>query len=323
MKKPAILLLFLVLGCTNLAGNSTKSIPREFSQDIEVYFCPRDSCSTNLANFIAGAEKSVHCALYDLELKDVISALHEKSKYMDVRLVIDNDNVEELNGSGVRIDDSKQFTHNKFCVVDGKAVWTGSFNPTNNGDNYNNNNAVVLYSKYLADNYEEEFEELWNLNFGDGKRVKHATISLNNIKIENYFCPEDECEKRIINVLRTAEQSVYFMIFTFTSEPIADALLFLEDVDIKGIFEKRQAGSKYSQFNRMKDFGVDVRVDSNPRTMHHKVFIIDEKIVITGSYNPTKAANTKNDENILIIYDEDVSGKYLDEFNYLWLNKTI
>ena len=113
------------------------------------------------------------------------------------------------------------------------------------------------------------------------------------------------------------------MIFTFTSEPIGDSLLFLENVTLKGVFEKRQAASRYSQFGRMKDFGADVKVDTNPKTMHHKTFIIDEKIVITGSYNPTQAANTKNDENVLIIHDEDISQKYLDEFHYLWENKTI
>jgi len=93
MKRLAIFLLFLVLGCSNLAGSSVKSVPREFSQDIEVYFCPRDSCGAELVEFILGAKKSVHCALYDLELENVISALHEKSKYLDVRLVVDNDNI--------------------------------------------------------------------------------------------------------------------------------------------------------------------------------------------------------------------------------------
>jgi phosphatidylserine/phosphatidylglycerophosphate/cardiolipin synthase-like enzyme len=322
MKKFAIFLLFLVLGCSNLTGNSVKTIPREFSRDIEVYFCPRDNCGERLVNFISNAKTSVHCALFDLEIEGVISALAEKSKYLDVKLVVDGDNLDELNGRGIRFDDSKQFTHNKFCVVDGNAVWTGSFNPTYNGANYNNNNVVVFYSKYLAENYEDEFTELWNLNFGSGKRVKNSVVYLNNIKIENFFCPEDYCEARIANTLNKAKHSVRFMIFTFTSEPIGDALLFLEDVDIKGIFEKRQRG-RYSQFERLKDFGLDVWFDSNPKTMHHKVFIVDEKIVITGSYNPTNAANTKNDENILVIYDKGIARKFLDEFNYLWQDKTI
>ena len=52
--------------------------------------------------------------------------------------------------------------------------------------------------------------------------------------------------------------------------------------------------------------------------MHHKVFIIDENIVITGSFNPTESADKRNDENILIIHDSIVAGKYLGEFDRVW-----
>ena len=52
--------------------------------------------------------------------------------------------------------------------------------------------------------------------------------------------------------------------------------------------------------------------------LHHKVFIIDEEIVITGSFNPSMNGDTRNDENILIIHDQDIAEKYLQEFGYLW-----
>jgi phosphatidylserine/phosphatidylglycerophosphate/cardiolipin synthase-like enzyme len=317
MRKFALFLLIFILGCSNVSN-----IPTEFNNEIQVYFCPRDNCSQHLSDFISRAVISVHCALYDLDLDVIISTLAEKSKGIDVRLVVDNDNIGELDGNGIKIDNSNQYTHNKFCVVDRKSVWTGSFNPTHNGDTYNNNNVLIFYSEYLAKNYEDEFSELWNLEFGSGKRVVYPVIYFNNMKLENYFCPDDNCEARIIQTINNAKQSVYFMTFTFTSESIADALLFLENVTIKGIFENRQK-SGYSQYPRLKGFGLDVRVDTNPKTMHHKVFIIDEKIVITGSYNPTKAANEKNDENILIIHDEGIASKFLEEFNYLWKEKTI
>jgi len=48
--------------------------------------------------------------------------------------------------------------------------------------------------------------------------------------------------------------------------------------------------------------------------MHHKVWIIDGKTVITGSFNPTKAGNEKNDENLVIIHDKEIAGQYLEEF---------
>ncbi len=107
------------------------------------------------------------------------------------------------------------------------------------------------------------------------------------------------------------------MTFSFTHEEIADAILF-KDVDIKGIFETTQAGSKYSQYHRLKDFGLDVKKDKNKYNMHNKVFIIDNKTVITGSFNPSSNANKNNDENILIIHDKDIASNFLEEFNRIW-----
>ena len=90
-----------------------------------------------------------------------------------------------------------------------------------------------------------------------------------------------------------------------------------KDIEIKGIFEKSQGGSKYSQFKRLEDFGMDVIKDSNPYNMHHKVFIIDNRTVITGSFNPTKNGDLRNDENMLIIHDERIAGLFVEEFNHL------
>jgi len=63
---------------------------------------------------------------------------------------------------------------------------------------------------------------------------------------------------------------------------------------------------------------MDVKKDSNKYNMHHKVFIIDNETVVTGSYNPTSSGDEKNDENILIIHDKGIAKKFLDEFDRVW-----
>jgi phosphatidylserine/phosphatidylglycerophosphate/cardiolipin synthase-like enzyme len=68
----------------------------------------------------------------------------------------------------------------------------------------------------------------------------------------------------------------------------------------------------------LDEAGIDVIWDENPKTMHHKFFIIDNTTTITGSYNPTKHANTANDENILIIHNENISNAYVNEFYEMW-----
>ena len=108
------------------------------------------------------------------------------------------------------------------------------------------------------------------------------------------------------------------MSFTFTNEEIADALVNKENLDIKGIFDSQQSSNKYSQFTRLQEFGIKVRKDSNKYKMHHKVFIIDNQTVVTGSFNPTFSADTKNDENLLIINDKKIASAFLREFDSLW-----
>jgi hypothetical protein len=98
-----------------------------------------------------------------------------------------------------------------------------------------------------------------------------------------------------------------------------------EGVKVKGIYETRQA-SQYCTYDTLKTAGANVIYDGNPKTMHDKFFVIDGQTVITGSYNPTKQANTENDENLLIIKDSSIAKTYEGEFNKLfsmWSNPSV
>ena len=254
MNKALILfmLLFFISGCSKLgiSGHSVKekAIPAETSQEPIVLFCPRDNCTKALVSVINLSQEYVHCAFFDLDLNEVIKIAGEKSKNTDVRLVIDNDNNNGLvSGDSVRFDSQNQLSHNKFCVIDGYIVSTGSFNPTQRDAYYNNNNLIIFSSRYLAENYENEFNELWNGYFGEGGKVEYPVVYINGNKVENYFCPDDKCSEKVINALNSAKESIYFMTFSFTKEDIADAILFKNNIDIKGVFDKTQSGSKYSQ----------------------------------------------------------------------------
>jgi len=274
---------------------------------MEVYFCPEDDCREHLLDLLQDAEDYIHCAFYDLDLTEIIELLKEKQDEIDVKLVIDKKNSDKV--SGVNFVENKgtnQLMHNKFCVVDGNRIFTGSFNPTERGNFKNKNNMLIVYSKYLADNYESEFQELWDRNFGSGNRVKY-TVVLNDKKIENYFCPEDDCSKHVIDNLKGADNEIYFMTFSFTHDKIGETLIekHKEGLEIKGIFEKF-GKSKYSEYYDLENNNVDVKWDEYSYFIHHKVFIIDNRTVVTGSFNPTKAGDEKNDEN--------VAEKYLEEF---------
>jgi len=312
-----VVILILVSGCSINANVILEEIPEESIQ-VSAYFCPRDSCENVTINSIKNAQNSLHCAFFDIDSKNIINAISKKSHSADVKVIVDKNNYEgQIKGPGIKIADSKQYMHNKFCIIDNKIVMTGSTNPTNNDLNINNNNIVIIKSEYIAENYEDEFDELWNGVYATGDKVKYNKVGSDNLIIENYFCPEDNCRDKVLESIRNAEKSVYFMTFSFTDEDIADEVLF-SNLETKGIFEALQAGSQYSQFDRLRGFGIDVKKDKNKKNMHHKVFIIDNETVITGSYNPTGSGNLRNDENIVVIHNRQIASRFLEEFEFLW-----
>ncbi len=87
---------------------------------------------------------------------------------------------------------------------------------------------------------------------------------------------------------------------------------------VRGVFERQNAGGTGSAFSRLRQGGVDVLEDGNCYILHHKVIIIDERTVITGSYNFTGSAERDNDENLVIVDDAALARAYLDEFERVY-----
>ncbi|MEM4244678.1 MAG: phospholipase D-like domain-containing protein [Candidatus Nanoarchaeia archaeon] len=286
------------------------------SGKIDVYFCPEERCNEKIAEQINKATRSVYCAIYSVNDNEIIKALKEKD--VEKGLVTDKNNKEEISGiKTVKNYGTNQLMHNKFCVVDHYTVITGSYNPTKSEAN-NTNNLLIIRSKYLAENYEEEFKEVYNKQFGEGVKVKNPVIYLNSRRVENYFCPEDECSKKLLKELKGANKSITFFTFSFTDKDIAQELIkkHNEGIKVEGLLEKTQK-SDYDQFDELKDAGINVGWYEKKYKLHDKVFVIDEKIVITGSYNPTENADKRNDENIIIIEDSSIAKKYVERFKTL------
>jgi len=319
-----IVLLIIVLLLSGCAEKPTgkvveQQVVKETSNPMEVFFCPENECREHLLNLLQNANNSIHCAFFDLDIPEIIDTLKQRQINIDVKLVVDGRNSNESSEiNHVENSGKGGLMHNKFCIIDGNTVFTGSFNPTENDNFYNNNNIVIVYSKYISDNYENEFQELWNKKFGQGGKVKYPTIYLNDKKIENYFCPEDSCSSHVIENLKEAKTEVYFLAFSFTHDGIGQTLLDLNNkgVRIQGVFEKTRQ-NEFSEYYNLNN-SINVKWDEYKYVMHHKVFIIDNKTVITGSFNPTESADKSNDENVLIIHDEDIAKKYLKEFDQIW-----
>jgi len=146
----------------------------------------------------------------------------------------------------------------------------------------------------------------------------------NKKSVEAYFCHQEDCGGKLGDEIRKANENVYFMSYTLTNGRVASELIIKsnEGVEVKGIIESMNINGKGSKYELLRFQGIDVKKDNSSGLMHHKVFIIDKKLVVTGSFNPTEAADEKNDDNMVIIRDEFIAEEYLKEFNRLYFSGT-
>lgn len=303
--------------------------------EIKVYFAPCAALhpfgiDDALFKLLKGATRSIHAALFEVQLEaaaDLLIAQHQAG--IEVQLVSDTDYedrpaIQACIRAGVPVvfDDRSSFMHNKFCVIDGERVWTGSTNITENGMYRNDNNAVLVRSRKLAENFSGEFAEMFERHkFGrrSPRKTPHPQLTVDGIRVECYFAPEDDVRDEIIAEIRDADNTIDFMAFAFTSEDIAKAMAarIKDGVRVRGLFEARQAGSKYSRDDFLTKRGARIQEDHNPYTMHNKVIVVDDETVITGSYNFSQSAETKNDENVVIIHSPDIATRYRKQFESL------
>jgi phospholipase D len=140
-------------------------------------------------------------------------------------------------------------------------------------------------------------------------------------QIEAYFSPGGHCTEKIIEAIDSTKSSIYVMAYSFTSLPIAHALVRAHerDVEVKILIDRSQLKAKCSQLHFLSQQGVAIYIDPAVGIAHNKVMILDEQYVLTGSFNFTHAAETKNAENILLIHDPNLARVYRDN----WETRTV
>ncbi len=141
--------------------------------------------------------------------------------------------------------------------------------------------------------------------------------------IEVAFSPNGNVTAVVVNAINEAQKSIRVQAYTFTSAPIAKALLAAQKrgVDVKVILDKSQETEKYSSVKFFADNNIPVKIDHDFAIAHSKVMIIDDINVITGSFNFTKAAEEKNAENILVIRgNKELAGYYIKNWEWRWEN---
>lgn len=313
----------------------------ENSAPFQVYFTDpyaasaptqRGGIDEDLIGAIDDAQKTIDIAMLNINLNGIGEALvRAQRRGVQVRLVMDSaaldGNVPRLLlGEGIPVigDRRESLMHNKFLVIDGSEVWTGSLNLTLTGVYEDHNNMIRIRSSRVAENYTVEFNEMFVEDlFGDNLRAAtpNPRLTLDGRQVEVFFSPDDGVLQHLLQLVQNAHSSIQFMAFSFTSNALADAMIerAQDGVQVQGVFDSDQVDSNQGgEFERFLQTGLDVRRDRLPGQMHHKVILVDNQIVETGSYNFSNSAEKRNDENIVIIDDPRLTSLYQAEFEKIF-----
>jgi len=237
--------------------------------------------------------------------------------------------------------------HNKFVIFDANHsdpnrpwVWTGSTNWTvAQIDGPDQNNAIAIQDQALTLAYKLEFEEMWgsstltpdliNSRFGPYKtdNTPHTFI-IGGKTVESYFSPSDDTNTHIISTINTANSDIDIATMLITRTDITTALLDKFNSGLTNINlvvdSQNPTGNQFLTIQAGLSPNHAVK-SSFSGIMHHKFMVVDnfaptsDPLVLLGSHNWSSAAQTKNDENTLIVHDANIANQYYQSFAYLYL----
>jgi len=135
--------------------------------------------------------------------------------------------------------------------------------------------------------------------------------------IEVFFSPKGGATDAVVHELGNAKKEILVQAYSFTSAPIAKALVdaHKRGVKVTVVLDRSQRGERYTSATFVANAGIPTYIDAKHAIAHNKIMIIDGATLITGSFNFTKAAEEKNAENLLVIKgDVGLVKKYIANF---------
>ena len=120
--------------------------------------------------------------------------------------------------------------------------------------------------------------------------------------------------------METAVDELLICVFTISDDRLSDAIMTAHrnGLTVRVISDNDKMYDRGSDVGRLSQAGVNVRIDLSPEHMHHKVMIIDGRTVMTGSYNWTRSAETRNEENLISVDDPQLAIRFTEEFERIW-----
>jgi phosphatidylserine/phosphatidylglycerophosphate/cardiolipin synthase-like enzyme len=141
-------------------------------------------------------------------------------------------------------------------------------------------------------------------------------VSIHAADIQVFFSPKGGCTEAVVENLNKATNTVLVQAYSFTSAPIAKALVDAQKrgLKVQVILDKSQRKERYTEADFLLHAGVPTYIDAKHAIAHNKIMVIDSHTILTGSFNFTKAAEENNAENLLVIEDAALAKKYSDNW---------
>jgi len=277
----------------------------------DVYF-RGDFIKEQTLSMIENTHATLDICVYSISDKQIINALEKKGKEgVQVRICTDNayplkiDNVEIVY-------DSQGLMHNKYMISDSKTVWFGSTNLTSTSLEKHENNIIISDDNALINAFQNHFEQTFSGLFKTQRKGVGSSVVR--------FSPEEDCFEFLLDELSLAKKTVYIAMFAFSDNRIAHYLKVLSSKGVRVFIlvdKDWNLSSIYSDIEDMARY-TSLQLDVSEDLLHEKFIIIDEKVLLTGSYNYTASAQIRNDEYIFKTKNSRTVRRFNDHFLTLW-----
>jgi cardiolipin hydrolase len=153
------------------AARDADSLTTSAPKDNETCFSPDEPCAGKIIKFIQTAKTSLDIAIFEMTDQKIAKAIVEAAKTVRVRMVVNRKLVKDTGPAydllksahvPIRVGKQKGIMHNKFTIVDGKRLETGSFNYTYRAETSNQENQFYVGTPSVVARYHERFEKMWS-----------------------------------------------------------------------------------------------------------------------------------------------------------------
>ena len=261
-----------------------------------------DSLEQALVYDLRNAKENITLFTYSMSSKAVMRELKEKKREgINVEVIVDCQASPLAKYLEPEIKVVKRvcmgLMHYKVIVIDHRYVWLGSANMTGDSLKLHSNVMERIDSSQLAEYIEDRFRSMGNEGY-QRRLSPYMTPDL-----EMWVMPDSDGANRIKDLMRSAKKTIKVAMYTFTRKDFTDTLIRAKErgVDVQVIMDRGMAlGASKKTFERLKEYGIEVKTRSGDGLMHHKFMIIDDDMWVHGSANWTRAAFTQNDDYFIV-----------------------